>query len=98
MVGLNFAATFLNPDGRPDPETGWDPLLRHLDYLMARLGEDHVGFGSDFDGAVIPTFLKDAAGLPGLIDELRRRGYGDALLRKLGHENWLAVLDRTWGE
>jgi membrane dipeptidase len=98
MVGLNFAATFLNPDGRPDPETGWDPLLRHLDYLIDRLGEDHVGLGSDFDGAVIPAVLKDVAGLPALIAALRGHGYGDALLRKLGQENWLAVLDRIWGE
>ena len=97
MVGLNFAAAFLTSDGRPEPATGWDPILRHLDHLIERTGEDHVGFGSDFDGAVVPDVLKDVTGLPSLLDELRRHGYGDALLRRLAHENWLAVLERTWG-
>jgi membrane dipeptidase len=98
MVGLNYAAGFLNADGRPDPETGWDPLMRHLDHLIGQLGEDHVGLGSDFDGAVIPAVLGDAAGVPGLLDEMRRRQYGEALVRKIAHENWLSVLERTWGE
>jgi len=34
--------------------------------------------------------------LPNLIDALRRRGYDDASLRKIAHENWLRVLERTW--
>ena len=95
MVGLNFATVFLNPDGRKSP-AGLDPLLRHLDYLLDRLGEDHVGFGSDFDGATIPVEIGDAAGLPRLIDVLRAHGYGEPLLHKIAHQNWLAVLERTW--
>lgn len=96
MVGLNFATVFLREDGRKSPEMGWDPVLRHLDHLIARLGEDHVGFGSDFDGAVVPRGIGDVTGLPALQDALRAHGYGDALLRKLCHENWLVLLDRTW--
>ena len=96
MVGLNFATVFLSPDGRQAPFAGWDPLLRHLDHLIDRLGEDHVGFGSDFDGATLPADLGDVAGLPRLLDALRAHGYGEALLRKLAHDNWLALLDRTW--
>ena len=38
----------------------------------------------------------DAAGLPKLIAALREHGYDDAALRKLGHENWLRVLRKTW--
>ena len=41
---------------------------RHLDALIERLGEDGVAFGSDFDGAVIPTAIGDAAGLPRLLE------------------------------
>ena len=93
---MNFATVFLNPDGRKSP-AGLDPLLRHLDYLLDRLGEDHVGFGSDFDGATIPVEIGDAAGLPRLIDVLRAHGYGEPLLHKIAHQNWLAVLERTWG-
>lgn len=97
MVGLNFATVFLNSDGRRDPSTGWDPVLRHLDHLITRLGEDHVGFGSDFDGAEIPQVIGDAAGLPALIAALSDHGYDDTLIGKLAWSNWISALRRTWG-
>lgn len=97
MVGVNFATIFLRRDGRRSPEMGWSPLLRHLGHLIDRLGEDHVGFGSDFDGATIPANIGDVTGLPALQAALRAHGYDTALLRKLCHENWLNVLERTWG-
>ncbi|SFC35031.1 dipeptidase [Tropicimonas isoalkanivorans] len=97
LVGLNFGVFFLREDGRDDPQCGWEPVLRHLDYLIEKLGEDHVGFGSDFDGCVVPDVLGDAAGLQGLIGELRSHGFDEPLLRKLACENWLGVLKRTWG-
>lgn len=97
MVGLNFATVFLRPDGRRDPQIGWEPVLRHLDHLIGRLGEDHVGFGSDFDGATVPEGIGDVAGLPRLIAALRAHGYDAALIGKLAWGNWLSVLRRTWG-
>ena len=95
MVGLNFATVFLRPDGRQSPDMNWDAVLRHMDHLLEKLGEDHVGFGSDFDGATVPAGITDVAGLPHLLDALRAHGYSDALLRKLACDNWLALLDRT---
>ena len=97
MVGVNFAVGFLNPDGARRADRGFDPILRHLDHLIGRLGEKRVGFGSDFDGAEIPEAMRDAAGLPRLRDALRTRGYDEALLARLCHGNWLALLERTWG-
>jgi membrane dipeptidase len=97
MVGLNFATVFLRDDGRRRAFEGWEPMLRHLDHLLDRLGEDHIGLGSDFDGAEMPADLKDAAGLPRLLDMMAAHGYGAALVRKIAHENWLALLTRTWG-
>ena len=97
MVGLNFATCFLRPDGRRSPDVGWEPVLRHLDHLIGRLGEDHVGFGSDFDGATIPREIGDVTGLPALMAALAGHGYDAGLLRKLAHENWLRVLERIWG-
>lgn len=96
MVGLNFATVFLRPDGRQSPDMGWEPVLQHLDHLIDKLGEDHVGLGSDFDGATVPQGIGDVTGLPALQDALRAHGYDEALLKKLCHENWFAVLDRTW--
>ena len=80
MVGLNFATCFLRPDGRRSPEMDWEPVLRHLDHLIDRLGEDHVGFGSDFDGATLPAGIGDVTGLPALLAALAAHGYDDALL------------------
>ena len=97
MVGMNFATSFLRPDGRQSADMDWDPILRHMDHLIAHLGEDHVGFGSDFDGATIPSGIADVTGLPALLAALAAHGYDDSLLRKLAHENWLRLLERTWG-
>ena len=97
MVGLNFATCFLSPDGRRSPDIGWEPVFRHLDHLIGRLGEDHVGFGSDFDGATLPQGIADAAALPALMDALAGHGYDATLLGKLAQENWLRVLERIWG-
>jgi membrane dipeptidase len=96
MVGLNFATGFLRPDGRRSAEMTLEPVLRHLDHLIGRLGEGRVGFGSDFDGAEVPRDIGDVTGLPRLIDALAAHGYDAALRRRLAHENWLAVLGRTW--
>ncbi len=97
MVGLNFAAAFLRPDGQMRADVPLDVMLRHLDYLIGRLGEERVGFGSDFDGAMIPEAVGDVAGLPALRRAMRDHGYDDALMEKLCHGNWLRVLEKTWG-
>ncbi len=97
MVGLNYATSFLRRDGRQSPDMGWEDVLAHLDHLIETLGEDHVGLGSDFDGATIPNGIGDVSGQPALVDAMRAHGYDEALLTKLCHGNWLALLDRTWG-
>ncbi|HEX4526257.1 MAG TPA: dipeptidase [Gaiellaceae bacterium] len=96
IVGVNFAVTFLREDGSLVPETPIAEIVRHIDYLAARMGIDHVGFGSDFDGAVMPVELGGAAGLPKLVDALRQAGYDDTAVAKITHENWLRVLRATW--
>ena len=97
MVGLNFATGFLNEDGAWDSDRPLDIMVRHLDYLVERLGETRVGLGSDYDGARVPDAVGDVSKLPNLISALKDAGYNDALLRKLCHENWLRVLRQTWG-
>lgn len=97
IVGINYATAFLRPDGRMIADTPLEHVLRHADHLIERLGVDHVGLGSDFDGAVIPAAMKDVTGLPVLIEAMRSHGYDEATLRKICHENWLSVLERTWG-
>lgn len=96
IMGLNYHVGFLRPDGKRNPVTSLEVMADHLDYAVERMGIDHVALGSDFDGATMPEPLKDAAGLPKLINVLRARGYNDAGLQKIGTENWIRVLDKTW--
>ena len=78
------------------PETPLTEIVRHIDYLVERMGIDHVAFGSDFDGAEIPDELGGVAGFPKLVAALRAAG-----LRRRGaredHARQLAARSReTW--
>ncbi|PIE10249.1 MAG: peptidase [Rhodobacterales bacterium] len=95
IVGLNFATAFLTENGQADPETGLDTMLRHLDHLIGLLGEDGVALGSDFDGARIPSVIGDVTGVQALCGAMRDHGFGEALVRKIASENWLAFLTRA---
>ena len=97
MVGVNFAVAFLRPDGQMRADIGLDIVLRHLDELIEKLGEDRVGFGSDFDGAMVPQDIGSCGDLGRLRQAMHDHGYSAALMAKLCHENWMALLDRTWG-
>lgn len=97
MVGLNYAVCFLREDGENRADTPLSIMLRHLDHLIEQLGEDRVGLGSDFDGAMIPEVIGTAAGLQHLVQAMRDHGYDSALIEKLCCGNWLRVLRLTWG-
>ena len=95
LVGIVFATGFLRPDGSWADDTPLEIIVRHIDYLVERLGISRVAFGSDFDGARIPKALGDATGMPRLLKLLQEVGYGEAELKQLAHENWLRVLSLT---
>ena len=92
IVGACFASAYLRDDGRKQADTPLEPILRQLDHLVSRLGEDGVGLGSDFDGAVIPTAIGDCSGLPALAETLLANGFGDALTQKICAGNWQRFL------
>ena len=96
IVGVTYHAGMLTEVGGLDPDVPLARVVDHVDYVVGRIGIDHVGFGSDFDGATVPTELGDASGLQRVAASLRDRGYGDDEVAKLAHGNWLRVLDETW--
>jgi membrane dipeptidase len=51
MVGVNFAVDFLREDNKDEEDTPIETVVRHVGYLVERIGVERVGFGSDFDGA-----------------------------------------------
>ncbi len=96
VVGINFAVSFLREDGHNDADTPLSEIVRHADYIAARIGVDHIAFGSDFDGALVPAELDGIAALPKLVDEFRAAVWDDDALAKLTHRNWQRVLADTW--
>ena len=97
VVGVVYHAGFLREDGVADAaSTTVNAIVRHVEYMVERMGIDHVALGSDFDGATMPGDLRDVAGLPKLVAALRETGYDEAALRKIAYENWLRVLGQTW--
>lgn len=97
MVGLNFGTMFLREDGRAAPEGGLEAAIRHLSHMIEIAGENHVGLGSDFDGAPMPDGLASAGDLPNLRQAMRDHQFGEALIAKICNENWLAFIGRALG-
>jgi len=77
----------------PMPYASLDDVLDHFDHVIALVGVDHVGIGSDFDGVgdSLPTGLKDVSAYPNLVEGLLSRGYSEADVRKILGENLLRV-------
>ncbi|MBM6596154.1 dipeptidase [Microvirga pudoricolor] len=97
VVGVNFATSFIRPDGQRREHTPLEDMIRHMDHLVEHLGVEGVALGSDFDGATIPAEIGDVRGLPRLVEAMRRHGYDEAAIRKICCDNWIDVLERTWG-
>lgn len=98
FVGVNFGNAFLRADGARNADTSLNEIVKHLCYLLDKLGENRVGFGSDFDGISVPETLGDVAGMPKLFSALTAAGVDAKLQEKLAWRNWLRVLKRTWGQ
>lgn len=96
VIGIAFDVSMLREDGDLNRETPLSVIVEHIDYVSERVGVEHVAFGSDFDGAVMPLDLSDASAIPGLIAEMRVRGYDDESLAMITHQNWLRVLNESW--
>jgi len=70
-----------------------DQVLDHFDYVARRIGVDHVGVGSDFDGiTVAPAGLRDVTQFPELTRGLLERGYSVEDVEKILGGNFMRVL------
>ena len=77
------------------PHVSWEKIVDHIDHFVKLVGADHVGLGSDFDGADMPEGMESAAGLPKITEALMRRGYSDDDIRKILGGNTLRVMERA---
>ena len=87
------AATEAWTTANPAPRSTITQLADHVDYIVKRVGIDHVGVGADFDGMSSTTQgMDDVSGYPALFVELARRGYSRADLEKIASGNMLRVM------
>jgi membrane dipeptidase len=77
------------------PKVDWTKIIEHLDQAVKIAGVDHVGLGSDFDGAVMPLGMQDVTHIPQITDALLKKGYSESDIRKILGENTLRVLSEA---
>ena len=77
------------------PHVSWERIVDHIDHAVKLVGADHVGLGSDFDGANMPDGLEDCSKLPKITEALLRKGYSEGDVRKILGENTLRVMEQA---
>jgi membrane dipeptidase len=77
------------------PHVSWERIIDHIDHAVKVAGADHVGLGSDFDGASMPEGMDDCTHLPQITEALMRKGYSDEDIRKILGGNLLRVMEAT---
>jgi membrane dipeptidase len=75
------------------PHVSWERIVDHIDHAVKLVGADHVGLGSDFDGASMPEGMEDCSKLPKITEALLRKGYSESDVRKILGENTLRVME-----
>ena len=70
----------------------WEKIIDHIDHAVRLVGSEHVGLGSDFDGAFMPTGMEDCTMLPKITAALLARGYSEKDVRNILGENVLRVM------
>jgi membrane dipeptidase len=91
LVQITMVSNFLRPRGRARDLTVAD-IADHIDYAIGKMGIDHVGIGTDFDGGGGVSDYRNAAQSPHLTQELARRGYDHESLAKIWGGNFLRLL------
>lgn len=83
----------LSPANQAKADAPIERLLEHIDYLVAKVGIDHVAIGSDYDGIEsAPVGLEDVSKFPILTKALLERGYSKKDISKIMGLNFLRIL------
>jgi membrane dipeptidase len=96
LVGIVFGCSFLRSDFAEVQDTPIELIADHVRYVADRIGAEHVGLGSDFDGTIVPRAIADAGRMPELLEVIRKAGFDDRELAGIAGENWRRVLAAWW--
>lgn len=90
IAGMNYAAAFLNEDEERGRQTV-SHVIKHMQYVKKKIGVEHIGLGSDFDGIDPKIELKTAAHMPLLVQALESAGFTADEIDKVTYQNALRV-------
>ncbi len=89
VIGITFVPNFLTQENR---KATIKDVIKHIDYLVEKVGVDYVGLGSDFDGTDdLPLDLEGVEKVPNITIELVKRGYEEEDIKKILGGNFLRV-------
>jgi membrane dipeptidase len=77
------------------PKVDYTKIIEHIDHAVKLAGAEHVGLGSDFDGANMPYGMEDATMIPKITEALLQKGYSESDIRKILGENTLRVMSEV---
>lgn len=87
VLGINFYPPFLGENA--DIST----IFSHIEHFLELGGENHIGFGSDFDGIDdSPQGIEDFSSFSKIVAEMKRRNYCQTLIDKLCYQNMMRIL------
>lgn len=84
LIGINFFDQFLKLNQPTDLPTA---ISEHLWYMYQLVGEDHLCFGSDFDGIPVHPDLNDVNSFPKIIQSLKQKGFSSRQIEKISYLN-----------
>jgi membrane dipeptidase len=89
-VGVMYQSSFL---GEPTWGGRAEGVVRHLEHIVATVGEDFASLGSDWDGAIVPPRdLRTPRELPRLVELMLRRGWSPDRIGKILGGNFLRAV------
>ena len=77
------------------PRVNWTRIIDHIDHAVRIAGADHVGLGSDFDGANMPYGMDDASHIPQITNALLEKGYSESDIQKILGGDTLRVMEQV---
>ena len=84
LIGINFFDQFLK---LKQPTNLPAAISEHLWYMYQLVGEDHLCFGSDFDGIPVHPDLNDVNSFPKIIQALKQKGFTSRQIEKISYLN-----------
>lgn len=93
LAGITFAGQFLEEDWH---NACIESVYKHIDYMLNLIGnDDHIGFGSDFDGISHPPYnIQGVQDYKPLIEYLSKY-YSDETINKITHQNVINLLQKV---